>query len=593
VSPAIVFERVSITYPDAPHPALTAVDLTVEEGELCLVVGRTGSGKSTLLGAVNGLVPHFTGGTLQGSVRLLGRDTREHRPRDLADIVGVVGQNPLAGFVTDTVEEELAYGMEQLALAPDVMRKRVEETLDLLGLADLRHRALRDLSGGQQQRVAIGSVLTTHPRVLVLDEPTSALDPTAAEEVLAAITRLVHDLGVTVMLAEHRIERVLQYADRVVHLSPEGRAESGPPAELMVTSSVAPPVVELGRLAGWTPLPLSVRDARRRVGPLRDRLSHSAPQPRGRRPSGGAGVPALRARGIVVRYGEVVAVSNVDLALRAGEVTALMGRNGSGKSSLLWALQGSGRRDRGRVAVVAGGDAVSDVDLRAGTAAATLNPATLDPATLDPATLDPAQGRRLVGLVPHEPGDLLYLDTVVGECERADNESGANAGSCAYLLERIAPGIAPSQHPRDLSEGQRLALVIAVQLSADPTVLLLDEPTRGLDYGAKRRLRDVVHELADRGRAVLLSTHDVEFVADTADRVVVMADGEVVADGPTADVIVSSPAFAPQVAKILSPQPWLTVRDVQAALAPRTATSGASTSASSTSASSTSTVTPS
>ncbi len=593
MSPAIVFERVSITYPDAPHPALTAVDLTVEEGELCLVVGRTGSGKSTLLGAVNGLVPHFTGGTLQGSVRLLGRDTREHRPRDLADIVGVVGQNPLAGFVTDTVEEELAYGMEQLALAPDVMRKRVEETLDLLGLADLRHRPLRDLSGGQQQRVAIGSVLTTHPRVLVLDEPTSALDPTAAEEVLAAITRLVHDLGVTVMLAEHRIERVLQYADRMVHLSSDGRAESGPPAELMVTSSVAPPVVELGRLAGWTPLPLSVRDARRRVGPLRERLSHCAPQPRRRRPSDGIGVPALRARGIVVRYGEVVAVNDIDLTLRAGEVTALMGRNGSGKSSLLWALQGSGRRDRGRVAVVAGREVVSDVDLRAGIAPATLNPATLDPATLDPATLDPAQGRRLVGLVPHEPGDLLYLDTVVGECERADNESRANAGSCAYLLERIAPGIAPSQHPRDLSEGQRLALVIAVQLSADPAVLLLDEPTRGLDYGAKRRLRDVVHELADRGRAVLLSTHDVEFVADTADRVVVLADGEVVADGPTADVIVSSPAFAPQVAKILSPQPWLTVRDVQAALAPRTATSGASTSASSTSASSTSTVAPS
>ncbi|MEO6143932.1 MAG: ABC transporter ATP-binding protein, partial [Dermatophilaceae bacterium] len=230
----------SITYPTAQRTVLTAADLAVDEGELCLVVGPTGSGKSTLLGAVNGLVPHFTGGTLQGSVRVLGRDTREHRPRDLADIVGVVGQNPLAGFVTDTVEEELAYGMEQLALAPDVMRKRVEETLDLLGLADLRHRPLRDLSGGQQQRVAIGSVLTTHPRVLVLDEPTSALDPTAAEDVLAAITRLVHDLGVTVLLAEHRIERVLQYADRLVHISPDGRVESGPPAELMVTSSVAP-----------------------------------------------------------------------------------------------------------------------------------------------------------------------------------------------------------------------------------------------------------------------------------------------------------------------------------------------------------------
>ncbi len=563
MSAAIVFERVSITYPDAPRPALTAVDLAVDEGELCLVVGPTGSGKSTLLGAVNGLVPHFTGGTLQGSVRVLGRDTREHRPRDLADIVGVVGQNPLAGFVTDTVEEELAYGMEQLALAPDVMRKRVEETLDLLGLADLRHRPLRDLSGGQQQRVAIGSVLTTHPRVLVLDEPTSALDPTAAEEVLAAITRLVHDLGVTVLLAEHRIERVLQYADRLVHVSPDGRVESGSPAQLMATSSVAPPVVELGRLAGWTPLPLSVRDARRLVAPLRDRLNGSAPRPTSRRPAVDGRAAALQAHGIVVRYGDLVAVGGVDLTLRAGEVTALMGRNGSGKSSLLWALQGSGRRDRGRVEVVADGPAP-----------VAAQPVALDPARLDPARLDPALGRRLVGLVPQEPGDLLYLDTVVGECDRADIESSAAPGTCAGLLERIAPGIDPGQHPRDLSEGQRLALVLAVQLSADPAVLLLDEPTRGLDYGAKRRLRDVVHELADRGRAVLLSTHDVEFVADTADRVVVLAEGEMVADGPTADVIVSSPAFAPQVAKILSPQPWLTVRDVRAALAGHASTAG-------------------
>ena len=572
---AIVFDRVTITYPDAQYPALTSVDLVVAEGELCLVIGPTGSGKSTLLGAVNGLVPHFTGGTLQGSVRLLGRDTRENRPRDLADLVGVVGQNPLAGFVTDTVEEELAYGMEQLALAPGVMRKRVEETLDLLGLADLRHRPLHDLSGGEQQRVAIGSVLTTHPRVLVLDEPTSALDPTAAEEVLAAITRLVHDLGVTVLLAEHRIERVLQYADHLVHVNSGGRVESGLPAELMATSSVAPPVVELGRLAGWTPLPLSVRDARRRAAPLRERLVSSTQSARGGRPIKAA-VPALRATGIVVRYGDVVAVADVDLTLKAGEVTALMGRNGSGKSSLLWALQGSGPRDRGRVAVAERGDGGSGLAHLGGVdpatlGSATLDPATLDPATLDPATLDAARGRRLVGLVPQEPGDLLYLDTVAGECERADRESSASTGTCAQLLERIAPGIAIHLHPRDLSEGQRLALVLAVQLSADPTVLLLDEPTRGLDYGAKRRLRDVVHELANRGRAVLLSTHDVEFVADTADRVVVMADGELVADGPTVDVIVSSPAFAPQVAKILSPQAWLTVRDVRAALAPAAA----------------------
>jgi energy-coupling factor transport system ATP-binding protein len=273
----IGFDRVSVTYPGATDAVLRDVDLHIPEGELCLVVGRTGSGKSTLLRCINGLVPHFTGGRLSGHVTVDGRDTRAFPPRELADVVGFVGQDPLAGFVTETVEDELAYGMESLGVAPDVMRRRVEEILDLLGLADVRDRSLLSLSAGQQQRVAIGSVLTVHPRVLVLDEPTSALDPAAAEDVLAALTRLVHDIGITVVLAEHRLERVVQYADRVVFVPGHGRpVESGSPAELLAYTPVAPPVVELGRLAGWSPLPLSVRDARRAAAPLRARLAPAA-----------------------------------------------------------------------------------------------------------------------------------------------------------------------------------------------------------------------------------------------------------------------------------------------------------------------------
>jgi len=208
----IRFEHVTITYDGAAAAALRDVELTIEEGELVLLAGRTGSGKTTLLGAVNGLVPHFTGGTLQGRVTVAGRSTQEFPPRELADLVGFVTQSPTAGFVTDVVEDELAYTMENLGLAPDVMRRRVEDVLDLLDLHVLRRHPLRTLSSGQQQRVAIGSVLTAAPKVLVLDEPTSALDPGAGEEVLAALTRLVHDLGLTVLLAEHRLERVIQYA---------------------------------------------------------------------------------------------------------------------------------------------------------------------------------------------------------------------------------------------------------------------------------------------------------------------------------------------------------------------------------------------
>ncbi|MDX3179704.1 ATP-binding cassette domain-containing protein [Streptomyces sp. ME02-7008A-1] len=537
----IIFDQVTVQYDDVAEPSLREVDLTIEEGELCLVVGHTGVGKSTLLGAVNGLVPHFTGGTLYGRVTVDGRDTAHHPPRELADVVGVVGQDPLDGFVTDTVEEELAYTMEQLAIPPAVMRKRVEETLDLLGLADLRHRALHELSGGQQQRVAIGSVLTAHPRVLVLDEPTSALDPTAADEVLAAVTRLVHDLGVTVLMAEHRLERVVQYADRVVHLPGDGRVVHGPPAEILATSSIAPPIVELARVAGWSPLPLSIRDARRAAVPLRARLDRATPAPvRPARPADGPTL--LTAHGVTVSYHGVPAVREVDLDLRGGEITALMGRNGSGKSSLLWALQGSGPRGAGSVRVTA-----------AGTGAAN-----------DPHDLPAAHARRLVGLVPQTPADLLYLESVKQELDQADSESAGGSGTSGAreILDRLAPGISDLTHPRDLSEGQKLSLVLAIQLAAAPQVVLLDEPTRGLDYRAKAALTEIVAALAEEGRTVVISTHDVEFVARTADRVVVMAEGDIVADGPTTEVIVASPVFAPQTAKILAPLPFLTVDQV-------------------------------
>ena len=570
---AISFRDVTITYDGRDTPTLSGVDLEIPEGELCVVVGSTGSGKSTLLGAINGLVPHFTGGTLAGEVVVGGRHTSDHQPRDLADVVGVVGQDPLAGFVTDVVEDELAYSMEQLGVPADAMRKRVEEMLDLLGLAELRSRALADLSGGQQQRVAIGAALTAQPRILVLDEPTSALDPTAAEEVLAAVTRLVHDLGMTVVMAEHRLERVVQYADMAVTIEPVGplpaggvrTVRAGGVAERLAHSELAPPVMQLGRVAGWVEPVLSVREARRAAGDLRERLAGvapggpTAPAPEtftgagtgvdtpGTNGSGvdGPGVnrPAvnLEASGIVVTHGvrgEVVAVSDVDLCLAPGRVHALMGRNGSGKSSLLWALQGSGSRRAGSVSL--GG--------------------------VDPGGLSPGDARRLVTLVPQSPTDLLYLTSVGAECRRADSESGADPGTTAAWLEHLVGPVPPESNPRDLSEGQRLALAVAVQLAPDPAVVLLDEPTRGLDHLAKERLGATLTDLAGRGRVVLVATHDVEFVAQWAHDVVLMAEGEVIACGPAGEVIAASAAFAPQVAKVMYPQPWLTVSQVAEAL---------------------------
>ncbi|MDT0490598.1 ABC transporter ATP-binding protein [Streptomyces sp. NPDC012600] len=564
----IRFEQVSVRYDGTDRPTLSGVDLAVPEGELVLLVGPSGVGKSTLLGTVSGLVPHFTGGVLSGRVTVDGRDTRTHKPRELADLVGTVGQDPLAHFVTDTVEDELAYGMESLGLAPDVMRRRVEETLDLLGLAELRDRPIATLSGGQQQRVAIGSVLTPHPKVLVLDEPTSALDPAAAEEVLAVLQRLVHDLGTTVLMAEHRLERVVQYADQVVLLPAPGAAPvMGAPAGIMKVSPVRPPVAELGLLAGWAPLPLSVRDARRGAGELRARLASAevpappepsgnvpvAPVSRGPRPGriarllgrtkaveapAPAADPVTRVDALSVRRGRIEALRRVTLTVAPGETVALMGRNGAGKSTLLGALVGMVEPTSGSVRV--GG--------------------------LAPARTDPRAMIRRVGLVPQEPRDLLYADTVAAECAAADRDAGAAEGTCRALVSELLPGVGDATHPRDLSEGQRLALALALVLTARPPLLLLDEPTRGLDYAAKGRLVGVLRSLAAEGHAIVLATHDVELAAELAHRVVILADGEVVADGPTGRVVVSSPAFAPQTAKILAPQEWLTVSQVRGAL---------------------------
>jgi len=533
----IEFDHVTITQPDADTPILRDVMGTIRESDLCVVVGRTGTGKSTLLGCINALVPMTTGATMGGGVRVGGVDVAGVRPRDLADLVGFVGQNPLAGFVTDVVEDEVAYGMEQLGLDPVTMRKRVEETLDLMGIADLRRRPLVELSGGQQQRVAIAAVLAAQPRVLVLDEPTSALDPTAAQDVLAAITTPVHDVGLTVVLAEHRLERVMHAADSAIWLPGDGRAVFGPTDEILGVADVKPPLAQLSEVLGWPRVATSVRNARRKVadeGP-QVRLPDLPRESVSWRAEGLT--PALTAVDLAVHYGSLCAVK-VDLELQAGTVVALMGRNGSGKSSLLWALQGA-VASSGRLEVMGA----------------------------DPRTVPDSEARRLVSLVPQSAADLLYLPTVGDELRQADRESEAETGTTRAILSRLGADLPDDRNPRDLSEGQRLALVLAIQLAARPAVICLDEPTRGLDYQMKAELTGIVRRLAAEGACVVVSTHDVEFAAQTTERCIVLAEGDIVADGPTRTVCCASPAFSPQVAKVFHPHDVLTVAEVRDALA--------------------------
>ncbi|MBA2427896.1 MAG: ATP-binding cassette domain-containing protein [Actinobacteria bacterium] len=530
MSEAVVFENVTFTYPGAPSPALERVNLRIEEGSFVLVTGPTGSGKSTFLRAINGLVPHFSGGTLSGSVTVEGRSTVSNAPRALADVVAFVPQDPGAAFVVDRVEDELAYGMENLGVPPSVMRRRVEETLDLLDIEPLRGRSVRSISGGERQRVAIAAALTVAPRVLVLDEPTSQLDPQGAEDVLAALQRLVHDLGLTVMMAEHRLERVAGFVDfavgcrggRGVAGSTAGRASvvSGPPSEVLEAVGTGPPVARLGRLVGWRPLPLTVREARRAAASAGAQSKVGAAS---------AGAPLIHAH-LSAAYGDRTVLERVALVVRPGEIVGVVGRNGAGKTTLLRSLAGVHPASAGSVAVQGG---------RA-----------------------PRPGSD-VALCPQDPDSLLFKETVQQEVEatlRARGKAGPStspASGAETLLEELGLADLADRHPRDLSAGQRLLVAVAATVAAGAPLLLLDEPTRGLDVESKARLAGLLRGFARAGRAVIFATHDVELVAEVATRVVMLASGEVVADGVPGEVIGDSPVFSPQIARAFGPR-WLT-----------------------------------
>jgi energy-coupling factor transporter ATP-binding protein EcfA2 len=521
---AISFENVTFRYPDESAPVLRDVSLTIPEGAFVLVVGHTGAGKSTLLRAMNGLVPHFSGGTFAGRVLVEGRSTLDHPPRRLSDVVAFVPQNPAASFVVDRVEDELAYAMENLAIEPATMRRRVEESLDLLDLAHLRDRSVRELSGGERQRVAIAAALTAGPRILVLDEPTSQLDPQGAEDVLAAVQRLVHDIGMTVIAAEHRLERVAGFADIAIGCLGDGSIAIGDKRAVFARTGMGPPVSELGRLLSWEPVPLNVRDARRALGAAPVALEPPAPVAPGR------GDILVETRGLDAAYQKRPVLREVAVAIRSGEIVAVMGRNGAGKTTLLRALAGLHPPARGEV--------------RAPTGA-------------------PRPGID-VALCPQEPESVLFRDSVREEIETtvAARDSRVDVRE---LLARLEISELADRHPRDLSAGQRLLVAVGAIVATGAHVLCLDEPTRGLDAGAKRRLVRFLRSHAASGGAAVLATHDVELAGEVADRVVMLADGDVISDGPPEDVIGDSPVFAPQTARVFGKH-WLTPGDVAAAL---------------------------
>jgi energy-coupling factor transporter ATP-binding protein EcfA2 len=527
----ISLRDVTYTYPNAEVPVLRDLSLEVEEGDFLLVIGVSGAGKSTLLRCLNGLIPHFYGGALRGEIQVDGCDPVVEEPRGMSDLVGFVFQDPEAQFVVDSVEDELAFAMENHNLPQSLMRKRVEEVLDQLNIAPLRHRRVSTLSGGEKQRVAIGAVLTLQPKVLVLDEPTSQLDPQAAEEVLTTLQKLNSDLGLTVVLSEHRLERVVQYVDQLLYMPGGGQPPLiGPPSEVLAQVDLCPPLVTLAKELEWDPLPLTIKEGQRFARRLRlpAHLAGST-EPADTEPQ-----PVVHVNDLWFSYGQREALCGLNLTVKQGEFVALMGRNGSGKTTLLKQIMGLLHPDRGRVELW--GE--------------------------DTRRLKTEAIVQRVGYLPQNPNSLLFADTLRDELDFTRRSQGLPLGGYEEFLRALGLEQHINAYPRDLSVGERQRAALAAILVAEPEVILLDEPTRGLDYLQKRALADFLAEQCRQGKTVIMSTHDVELVAHCADRVIILGEGQVVVDGPLRAVMTESLVFSSQINKLFRDDRFLTVEDV-------------------------------
>ncbi|WP_051663322.1 ABC transporter ATP-binding protein [Alicyclobacillus macrosporangiidus] len=570
-------EGLSYTYPGAQAPALQDVSLTVPPGTWLLLHGDTGSGKSTLLKCLSGACPAFYGGTMAGRVRIGGLSPQEMSAADRVQRIGVVYQDPEAQQVHATVAREVAFTLENLGVPPQEMGWRVAEALAMVGLSDRAGDPVASLSGGLRQRVALAAALVHQPGVLLLDEPASQIDPVAAEELWDVLRRLRDDFGLTLVMSEHRVDRLYGWVDQVAVLSQGRLVQLGPPREVAAWLREVHPANApvLARLWPASEVPaLTVREVRQRIrqglradgGEGLRAPSGEGPQCRGgegvaadgadddfgrrRRPPAGEaeasagrdteGDIAIGVERAVLLYppSDVRALDECTAGLVRGRVTALIGPNGAGKSTLLRVWAGLQPLAGGRLTGALRG--ADPPGRRAGSRFRT-----------GAAKAESAPPSR-VAFLPQNPNDLLSQETVEEELGLSLRLQGAGEARTREVVAEVARafGIDPllPRHPRDLSGGERMRVALAALAVAEPELLLLDEPTRGLDPAQKQALG---RWLRASGRTVAVATHDLEFVAEFADRVLFVDQGQVVLSGTPGEVFGQALWFAPVLARAL------------------------------------------
>jgi energy-coupling factor transport system ATP-binding protein len=532
--PVVRLRSVSYRYPGAARTALRGLDLALGTGDFVVLAGRSGSGKTTLLHACCGLVPHYHGGEVSGAIEVAGKDVSATGPGELGGVVGLVSQDPETQVVATTARSEIELPLEMRGHSPARRARAVEEVALALALPHLLDRTVDSLSGGELQRVALAAALVARPPLVLLDEPTSQLDPVAGDELIWLLRRLNEEWGTTVLLAEHRLERCLAAADRVVAMADGELAFDGDPERYLEWSlatdpALATPAARLFDRGGLRPLPSGVKQARAVLGARGIRVGDDPdPGVAGVMHSGGSGgllrrgflrgrraePSALAASDLWVELDDGEALREVlrglSLRVEPGERVALMGRNGAGKTTLLRAAAGLVEPVRGRIEAPGG-----------------------------------------CALLGQSPADFLVR-------ERVDEELPGPAGRAA--LRAVDLEWAAEADPRDLSGGERQRLALAIVMAgravggdegALPGLICLDEPTRGMDRARKDELGEWLERLAGGGAAVMVATHEVEFAASFARRAILLGDGRVIADGPIEEILSGGWYFATEVARIL------------------------------------------
>lgn len=527
---AVAIKDLTYRYPDGEKPALNNINLEIPEGEFVLLVGGSGCGKSTLIRAIAALVPEFYGGTYEGQVYIHGRETGRIDRRSLVQQVGMVFQDPESQLVMTGVEQEVAFGLENLGLASGLMKRRVMEVTSALALSGCLQSFIPELSGGQKQKVVLASVLAMQPGILILDEPTSQLDPVAGEEILTMVRRLNEENGLTVILVEQRLERCFHLADRVLVMEDGRVIQDGSPGAVAGWavdnhSPFVPPLAGLFAGAGCPEVPLTVKQGRKIIQSYSFRSDLKKPD-REVKPtaSGAQGVVDIQNLWFTYQNG-TEALKKVNLEIYPGDFTVIMGANAAGKTTLIKHIIGLLKPGRGRVTVTG-----------------------RDTKKLSVEELAP-----IVGYLSQDPNDYLCLPTVREELSFTLKNMGLpDNGISQTILARLALEQYGKVNPRDLSAGERQRVALASVLVAGPAVLLLDEPTRGLDYRLKAELGNILKELQARGTAIVVVTHDVEFAAEYARDIVLMAEGTVIARGGKYEMLSGSTFYSPQISKLFN-----------------------------------------